>query len=210
MNGILKFLHAAEKLKCELRHSWTSSGRRESVADHSWRVALMALALSSRLRLDTEKCLKMALLHDIGEIYSGDSHALKASEASEAAERAGVQKLLEKISDRRLRKEIGGILEEFENLGSREARFVRLLDKLEVLIQHNEAPFRTWNGIEKKHEYGMAGKHAEKFGFLQQLARLIDRETGTKLRKAGAKPKEITEEDYARFFGTYLKRMGGK
>ena len=39
------FLKVAEKLKCNTRHSWTSSGRHESVAEHSWRVALMALLM---------------------------------------------------------------------------------------------------------------------------------------------------------------------
>ena len=46
-NEFLSILSVAEKLKCNTRHSDTSSGRRESVAEHSWRLALMAMLLEA-------------------------------------------------------------------------------------------------------------------------------------------------------------------
>ena len=43
---LFEILAVAERLKCNTRHSWTSTGRRESVAEHSWRLALMALLVA--------------------------------------------------------------------------------------------------------------------------------------------------------------------
>ena len=68
----------AERLKCSLRHSWTSSGRQESVAEHSWRLALLAALVSDEFPgLDREKLLLLCLFHDIGEAFTGDIPPLR-------------------------------------------------------------------------------------------------------------------------------------
>ena len=70
---LLSILHIAEGLKCNTRHSATSSGRRESVAEHSWRLALMAMLLEDEYpQLDMNKVIKMCLIHDLGEAFTGD------------------------------------------------------------------------------------------------------------------------------------------
>jgi len=63
LENILKFIHQSEKLKNELRHSWTSSGRQESVAEHCWRTSLMIILLAPKLEesINLEKALKMAI-----------------------------------------------------------------------------------------------------------------------------------------------------
>ena len=64
----LAFLARLEKLKCNTRHSWTSSGRHESVAEHSWRLAMLAMLLRDALpEVDMDKVLRMCLIHDVGE-----------------------------------------------------------------------------------------------------------------------------------------------
>ena len=69
----LEFLHRAERLKCAPRHSWTSSGRRESVAEHSWRLGLAAWLLKEEFpQIDQERLLELCLLHDLGEAVTGD------------------------------------------------------------------------------------------------------------------------------------------
>ncbi len=70
----IKFIKLAEKLKTEMRHSWLSDGRRESVAEHSWRLSLMALRYAEKLDqpVDLLKCLKIAIIHDLVEVISGD------------------------------------------------------------------------------------------------------------------------------------------
>ena len=69
----LSILSVAEKLKCNTRHSDTSSGRRESVAEHSWRLALMAMLLEDEFSdVNISKVIKMCLIHDLGEAFTGD------------------------------------------------------------------------------------------------------------------------------------------
>ena len=69
----LDILHVAERLKDTTRHCTTSKGRRESVAEHSWRIALMAMLLKSEFpELDIDKVTRMCLIHDLGECFTGD------------------------------------------------------------------------------------------------------------------------------------------
>ena len=70
---LLQILHTAEKLKDTTRHCDTSGGRRESVAEHSWRLALMAYLLRDEFpALDMDKVVRMCLIHDLGECFTGD------------------------------------------------------------------------------------------------------------------------------------------
>ena len=70
---ILRLLHLSERLKVELRHSWLSNGRQESVAEHCWQMALMALVMHRYLEhpVDLEETLKMILIHDLVEALAG-------------------------------------------------------------------------------------------------------------------------------------------
>ena len=80
----IKFLNVIEKLKCNTRHSWTSSGRHESVAEHSWRLAVMAMLCTDEYpNLDINKVIKMCLIHDFGEAVTGDIPAFLKNEEDE-------------------------------------------------------------------------------------------------------------------------------
>src|SRR5215470_8193021 len=76
--SILNVLALAERLKFELRHSYTSSGRQESVAEHTWRMSLMAVLIEPLLtqKVDTARLLKMIILHDLVEAEATDISAL--------------------------------------------------------------------------------------------------------------------------------------
>ena len=70
---LLEILSVAEKLKCATRHCYTSSGRHESVAEHSWRISLMAMLLEPEFpEADMNKVIRMCLIHDLGEAFTGD------------------------------------------------------------------------------------------------------------------------------------------
>lgn len=73
-SNILQFLALSERLKRELRHSWLSDGRRESVAEHTWQMALIALLAYRHLEQQVEigRVLKMILVHDLVEAIAGD------------------------------------------------------------------------------------------------------------------------------------------
>jgi hypothetical protein len=88
LEGILAFLGAAERLKTATRSGWTSAGQPESVAEHSWRLCLMAMLLYGRAPdVDLTRLLKMCLIHDLGEALSGDVPAPAQSADLNKAER---------------------------------------------------------------------------------------------------------------------------
>ena len=77
--AFLDFLKVAEKLKCNTRHSYTSSGRCESVAEHSWRLAVMAYFVRDEFpEADIDKVIQMCIFHDMGEAITGDIPAFSA------------------------------------------------------------------------------------------------------------------------------------
>src|SRR6187549_1851750 len=76
LNGILDFLRAAESLKTAKRSGWTTAGEPESVAEHTWRLCLMALVLRPAFPdVDFAKLVKICIIHDLGEAVHGDVSA---------------------------------------------------------------------------------------------------------------------------------------
>ena len=70
---LLKVMHLAEKLKDATRHCYTSGGRHESVAEHSWRITLLAYFVKDEFpEADMDRVIKMCLIHDLGEAFTGD------------------------------------------------------------------------------------------------------------------------------------------
>lgn len=83
---IIRFLGIAEKLKCELRHSWTSTLRQESAAEHSWRLCIFAWSLQGKFPgYDMDRVIKMCLFHDLGEAIAGDVPSFRKSNEDVAA-----------------------------------------------------------------------------------------------------------------------------
>ena len=77
----LDILHVAEKLKDTPRHCTTTNGRTESVAEHSWRISLMAFLLRNEFpELDIDKVIRMCLIHDLGECFTGDIPTFKKTD----------------------------------------------------------------------------------------------------------------------------------
>jgi len=85
----LEILHVAERLKDTPRHCTTSHGRVESVAEHSWRISLMAmLARDEFPDLDMDKVIRMCLIHDLGECFTGDIPVFAKTDADRSREAA--------------------------------------------------------------------------------------------------------------------------
>lgn len=138
------FLNKIEKLKCNTRHSWTSSGRQESVAEHCWRLAVMALLCKDEYpELDMDKVIKMCLIHDFGEAVTGDIPAFDKTQADENAEKLAVKSLLSELPCE-TRAELSALFEEMDERRTPEAKLYKALDNLEALVSHNEAPISTW------------------------------------------------------------------
>jgi putative hydrolase of HD superfamily len=100
---VIKFIEImsiAEKLKNNTRHSWTSSNRHESVAEHSWRLSLMAYLVKDEFpNADISKVILMCICHDLGEAITGDIPTFNKTENDEIVENREVQKLLSNLPE---------------------------------------------------------------------------------------------------------------
>ena len=140
IEGLLAFLRAAERLKDTRRTSWTSGGERESVAQHSWRVCLMATLVAGEYpELDVARLLELCVVHDLGEAIRGDVPAVEQQPGSDKAarEREDLLTLVEPLPER-LAEKVVARWDEYEAAESPEARLAKALDKLETILQHNQ------------------------------------------------------------------------
>ncbi len=140
----LDILHVAERLKDTPRHCTTSKGRRESVAEHSWRISLMAMLLRSEFpEIDIDRVTRMCLIHDLGECFTGDIPTFLKTSADEATEDALLDRWVRSLPGA-VSKELSTLYAEMNALETPEAKLYKSLDKLEAVIQHNESPIETW------------------------------------------------------------------
>ncbi|AZS15432.1 HD domain-containing protein [Paenibacillus lutimineralis] len=177
----LNFIKEVEGLKSVTRTAWMQSGRQESTAEHSWRLALFAAITAKQFpELDYEKVLFMSLIHDLGERYSGDQSAVLLPDKTEKEkeEKMAVKKLasfLPLIEGNQLI----AVWNEYEEGVTKEALFVKALDKAETIIQHNQGENPPDFDYEFNLTYGL--KHFEQEAFLKSLRVELDRETRNKL-----------------------------
>ncbi|CRZ34007.1 putative hydrolase of HD superfamily [Herbinix hemicellulosilytica] len=141
----LEILHIAERLKDTLRHCTTSKGRVESVAEHSWRTALMAFLLRNEFpELDMDKVVGMCLIHDLGECFTGDIPVFEKTENDREEEEASLNEWIKSLPDD-ISTQLSELFIEMNAQVTKEAKLYKALDKLEALIQHNEAPISSWS-----------------------------------------------------------------
>lgn len=167
----LEILHVAERLKDTSRHCTTTSGRPESVAEHSWRVSLMASLLRHEFPdLDMDKVVNMCLIHDLGECFTGDIPAFVKTDADRKTEDALLEQWVKSLPEE-LSADISALYKEMEAQETAEAKLYKALDKLEALIQHNESPLSTWS----ENEYELNKTYAfETVSFSKWLTDLRD------------------------------------
>ncbi len=188
MNNILDFIHLSEKLKTEKRNGFTSSNKKESVADHCWRVSLMVILLGSYLdgKINTEKCLKLAIIHDLAEIITGDTpyfvykHNKKMQQEKHINELTAMKKLVKDLPTE-IKNEILDLWNEFESCSSNEAKFVLALDKLEAQIQHNESDASNWSEDDIKYAPTLLDPYCFFDSFLEEFKTLVQNESKIKI-----------------------------
>lgn len=178
---IIKFLSIAEKLKCELRHSWTSTMRQESVAEHSWRLCLFSWILKDKLpEYDMDKVMKMCLFHDLGEALAGDIPSFIKNSEDELNEENAIIQILNML-DGVLKDELENLFMEMKEQKSREAKLFKALDKMEVVIQHNEAPIETWIPLEYELNKTYGSDEVKGIKVLEDLREVIRKDTIKKI-----------------------------
>lgn len=191
VEGLLEFLRAAERLKTTYRSGFTSDGMRESVAEHTWRVCLMAMVLGPEFPgLDVARLIRICVIHDLGEAIGGDVPAPEqarrlASDPSAAKgpdERRDLVSLLGALPDP-ARAEVLSLWDEYEAAATPEARLAKALDKLETILQHTQGDNPP--GFDYRFNLGYGRQYTADHPVIAGLREILDRETERRAGMAG-------------------------
>lgn len=190
----IDFMHLAELLKCRTRHSYTSSGRHESVAEHTYRLSLMALLCADEYPdLDMNRVIRMCIVHDLGEAITGDIPSFEKTDAHEKTERDAISELLSRLPQTQA-EELGALFAEMDARQTPEAKLWKALDNMEAILSHNEADLATW--IPK--EYGLNLTYGEENAafspWTAALRAALRQETAQKLEAASNLKEEQPQE----------------
>lgn len=184
--ALLDALHIAERLKDATRHCYTSGGRHESVGEHSWRAALMAFFLRDEFpEADIDKVIRMCLIHDLGEAFTGDIPSFVKTSADEANEDRLLNDWVSSLPAP-YAAEMQALYTEMAALETTEAKIYKAIDGLEAIIQHNESDLSTWIPREYELNVTYANDKVAFSPYLQALRQAIREDTLQKI--AAAKP----------------------
>lgn len=141
--SLLSFFRLVGRLKETKRAGWVRSGvqQPESVSDHMYRMALIALTAAPDAGVNGSHAAKLALVHDLAEALVGDitPHDGVSSQDKRKREQDAMQVIRDDLlKDKQVGHELYDLWVEYEESGSEEARFVKQIDKLEMVLQADE------------------------------------------------------------------------
>ncbi len=178
----IEIMSIAEKLKNNTRHSWTSTNRHESVAEHSWRLSLMAYFVKDEFpKADINKVILMCICHDLGEAITGDIPAFNKTESDEIIENREVQQLISNLPEP-YKKELSMLFLEMYEQKTLESKIFKALDKMEAVIQHNEADISTWLPLEYDLNLTYGEKEVEFSTYMKELKETINEDARNKIQ----------------------------
>ena len=148
LNKTVDFITEIEKLKSVTRFNRTLDGRFENSAEHSWQGAIAAMVLQDYYpeKLNMEKVISMLLIHDLGEIYAGDTWVFDDEKKLHSHDREleSIEKTMSILPEEKYLNMKNSWLE-FEKGQSAEARYARVIDALVPLINHLEVSELNYN-----------------------------------------------------------------
>lgn len=178
---LLRILSVAERLKCNTRHSYTSSGRHESVAEHSWRIALMGMLVADEFpEADMDKVIRMCLIHDLGEAFTGDIPTFEKTDQDEKKEENVLLDWVRTFPEPE-KSEWEALYAEMNALETTEAKIYKALDKIEAVIQHDEADLSTWLPLEYDLQLEYGKENMEFSEYMKALKAEVDQMTRAKI-----------------------------
>ena len=179
---LLEAMAVAVRLKDTTRHCYTEKGRHESVAEHCWMAALMAFFLQDEFpEADMDKVIRMCLIHDLGEAFTGDIPTFEKTEENERTEEQLLREWVAALP-KVCRDEMTALYDEMERRESLEARIYKAIDNLEAVIQHNFSDLSTW--IPREYELNKTYGN-DKVAFSPYLTALREEVRQDTLRKIG-------------------------
>ncbi len=149
LNKQLEFLVEVDKMKSVLRQTLLADGsKRENDAEHSWHFALMAMVLyeyADQTKVNLYRVLKMALIHDLVEVYAGDTFAYddKGNADKEMREEEAAQKLFSLLPEDQ-HHEIRNLWIEFDQMETEDAKYAAAIDRLQPFINNYLTKGHTW------------------------------------------------------------------
>jgi putative hydrolases of HD superfamily len=188
--GVVEFLRRAERLKTTIRSGYTSAGRPESVAEHTWRLCLMAMVVAPEFPdVDLARLIKICLVHDLGEAIGGDVPAPEQARRIAAgvatgkgdAERRDLLALLEPLPED-LRNDLTALWDEYESATSPEARLAKALDKLETIMQHTQG--LNPPEFDYRFNLGYGRAHTADHPLIVALRSILDEDTERRAQEA--------------------------
>ena len=148
LSNIVDFIKEIEKLKSVTRFNRTRDGRFENSAEHSWQSAMASIVLQDYYpeKLNMEKVISMLLIHDLGEIYAGDTWVFNDEKKVHSHDREleSIEKTMRILPEEKYLNMKNSWLE-FEKGQSAEARYARVIDALVPLINHLEVSELNYN-----------------------------------------------------------------
>lgn len=177
LQGIIEFLSHAEKLKSTLRTAWSSNGRQESTAEHTWRLCLLVMLFEKQYpEIDHHRLLKICIIHDLAEAVTGDISATVQSQFPDKSQREkqAMQKLVSPL-DSKMQDEMLAIWREYEDGSSQEAQLAKAFDKLETILQHTQG--QNPDNFDYAFNLAYGKQYTDKNDITNQLRVLIDKRT---------------------------------
>ena len=191
--SLIGFLRVMERLKDAPRHCWTTGGRRESVAEHSWRVAQMAMLMKDEFpELDIDRVIRMCLVHDIGDAITGDIPTFLKTDADRVVEGREVDALIGGLPEP-WPGELKALFDEMDAQQTGEAKLYKALDRMEAIQSHNESDPATWLPLEYELNRTYGESNAAFSPYLAGLRAEMRRETEALIEDAkrrGLAPEE--------------------
>ena len=148
LSQIVEFCKLIDKEKFVQRRTYLSDGERlENDAEHAWHMAVMAILLSdySNEKVDVLKVVSLLLVHDLVEIYAGDTLAYdeEGKKTQRGRELAAAERLFSQLPDEQAQK-MRSLWDEFEDWGSAESKFAHTLDNFQPLLLQHASGGRAW------------------------------------------------------------------
>ena len=183
--ALIDALTVAERLKDTMRHCYTKNGRRESVAEHCWMMTLAAFWMKDEFpEADMDKVLKMCLIHDLGEAFTGDVPAFEKTAADEQDEKAQLYAWVSSLPGGTAQ-EMLSLYDEMEKRETLEAKIYKAVDGLEAVIQHNISDISTWLPLEYELNMTYADDKVAFSEYLRTLREEIRKDTLAKIDAEG-------------------------